>query len=188
MKRFNAYLDLVDMTPLRDFCMAYGALASYERGDRFLQEGEVGKYFGYVLNGYFKYEVLHTSGDEAVGGFAFADEYVTDLYNSYYGLPSEVSITAAGRSDIYRVPMAAFRKFICEENPDTERCLLGALYRTIYKRYVQNYRYTTEEKYRLLLSDHPDIFDMVSLKDIASYLMISPVYLSRIRKKLRGTF
>lgn len=36
----------------------------------------------------------------------------------------------------------------------------------------------------MLVSRYPDIFNMFSLKDIASYLNITPTYLSRIRKKL----
>ena len=35
-----------------------------------------------------------------------------------------------------------------------------------------------------MISLYPQILDIVSLKDIASYLLITPIYLSRIRKNL----
>jgi CRP-like cAMP-binding protein len=44
-----------------------------------------------------------------------------------------------------------------------------------------------EERYRLLLSEEPEVLDHVPLHYIASYLGITPVSLSRIRKKLAST-
>ncbi len=186
MERFNSYLDLIDMTHVHAFCMEHGSLTVYQRGEKFVQEGEVGKHFGYVASGYFKYATLRSSGEEAVCGFAFAGEYVTDFYNSCSGAPSEVSIIAGRTSEVYRVPISAFKKLISCKEAMLEQAMLGALYRTIYKRYVQIYRYSTEERYNLLLAEHPEIFDIVSLKDIASILMVSPVHLSRMRRKMSG--
>jgi len=51
-------------------------------------------------------------------------------------------------------------------------------------RYLELYRKTPTEWYLNLISSCPQIFDIVSLKDIASYLLVTPVYLSRIRKNL----
>ena len=38
--------------------------------------------------------------------------------------------------------------------------------------------------FRCRISLDPQILDIVSLRDIASYLLVTPVYLSRIRKNL----
>jgi len=50
--------------------------------------------------------------------------------------------------------------------------LNGTLFSEIYARYLD------------LIAQYPDILDIISLRDIASYLLITPVYLSRIRKNL----
>ncbi|MEM1285402.1 MAG: Crp/Fnr family transcriptional regulator [Pseudomonadota bacterium] len=42
-----------------------------------------------------------------------------------------------------------------------------------------------EERYRSLIEDDPDILDLVPLHYIASYLGITPVSLSRIRKRIQ---
>ncbi|MCM1440836.1 MAG: Crp/Fnr family transcriptional regulator [Roseburia sp.] len=184
MPRFNTYLDYADLEPLKECCLEHGTPHVYMRGEKFVQEGEVCRYVGYVRSGYFKYATLKSSGEYAVGGFVFAGEFVTDFYNSFYGIPSEVSVIAGCDAEVLRVPMSAFVKLL--ENDAMLKDMLGALYRTIYHRYIEIYRYTTEERYIKLLSDHPDIFEQATLKDIASYLMISPIYLSRLRKKLYG--
>ncbi len=60
--------------------------------------------------------------------------------------------------------------------------LNGILFNEIYVRYLELYRKTPTERYIDLINQYPQIFDIVSLRDIASYLLITPVYLSRIRK------
>ena len=42
---------------------------------------------------------------------------------------------------------------------------------------------SAEERYRMLLERSPALFDKVTQKDIARYLGITPVALSRIRKR-----
>lgn len=39
-----------------------------------------------------------------------------------------------------------------------------------------------QQRYDELVSRHPDLFTLFSLKDIASYLNITPTHLSRLRK------
>ena len=42
---------------------------------------------------------------------------------------------------------------------------------------------SAEERYRMLMDRSPELFDKVTQKDIARYLGITPVALSRIRKR-----
>lgn len=60
----------------------------------------------------------------------------------------------------------------------------GVLFSEIYSRHLELYRKTPTERYLDLIILYPQILDVVSLRDIASYLLVTPVYLSRIRKNL----
>ncbi len=62
--------------------------------------------------------------------------------------------------------------------------LNGALFSEIYSRYLELHRKTPTERYIELIAQYPHIIGTVSLRDIASYLLVTPVYLSRIRKNL----
>jgi len=44
---------------------------------------------------------------------------------------------------------------------------------------------TPEQRYRRFLEDYPDLIGVVSQKDIASYLGVTPVGLSRIASRVR---
>lgn len=62
----------------------------------------------------------------------------------------------------------------------------SAIFSELYKRYVNILKKTPTERYIELLNDHPQLFDIVPLQEIASYLLITPVYLSRIRKSIQN--
>ena len=54
----------------------------------------------------------------------------------------------------------------------------------VYERYLDFYRYSASERYSKLLARCPQVVQMLSLKDIASFLNITPTHLSRIRKEI----
>lgn len=57
-----------------------------------------------------------------------------------------------------------------------------ALFDTVYNRYVDLYTKSAQARYNELITKHEDIFSFFSLKDIASFLNITPTHLSRLRK------
>ena len=61
-----------------------------------------------------------------------------------------------------------------------------AIFDTVYDRMKDIYCKTPQERYDDLLRRDPNLFDLFSLKDIASVLNITPTHLSRLRKKQEG--
>lgn len=164
MAWINEFLSLIDFEVMREYCMANGRTVRYAKGDCFTQEGTVGRYAGFVKSGYFKYCVLTSKGDYAVTGFSFAGECIMDFTQSFvFGKPSKISIVAGCDSEVVSA-------VILEE---------------AYGRYLNLFRSSPTERYLELVEKYPDVVEMVTLRDIASYLLVTPIYLSRIRKKLR---
>ena len=62
---------MIDLTALIGFCRDNGKLCHYAKGEAIVRQGLVGKYFGVVESGYFKYTTITTDGAEAVVVFAF---------------------------------------------------------------------------------------------------------------------
>ena len=59
-----------------------------------------------------------------------------------------------------------------------------ALFDNTYDRYIDLRLKTAKERYDELIYAHKDLFMLFSLKDIASFLNITPTHLSRLRKLL----
>lgn len=180
---FNAYKEFVDTSTINDFCRKYGRMRCYSKGEAFVLQGDIGKHLGVIESGYFKYTTITTEGNEAVVGFAFEGECVCDFNNSFSGLPSQVSIIAGSEATVRQANFTDAKNVI-ETRPDILHSITIALFREIYCRYLELYRKSPTERYIDLINNHPDIFDVVPLKEIASYLMVTPIYLSRIRKRL----
>lgn len=183
MAQFNQYDSLIDLSTIKNYCREKGSLRLYEKEETFVQQGVIGKYLGVVESGYFKYTVITTSGSEAVVGFAFEGEIVADFYN-YNRRPSEITIKAGTDSSVSQIRMTEARELLNATFEGNLSSLNGILFCEIYSRQLELYRKTPTERYIDMITSYPQILDIVSLRDIASYLLITPVYLSRIRKNI----
>ena len=117
-------------------------------------------------------------------GFEFPGEFVTDFPFSLYGMPARVSIIADSDCEI----MCVATRVVAERmktDPRLAEVVMRStegVFSTVYDRYMALYRKSPRERYEELLDRHPDLFSLFSLKDIASYLNITPTHLSRLRK------
>ena len=181
---FNEYKNGLDLSALINGCREMGELCHYAKGSLFVSQGDIGRYFGVVESGYFKYTTITTEGNEAVVGFAFEGEGICDFNNSFQGIPSEVSIVAGSNSVISQINFIEAKNIVETHLNGLQISIRGELFREIYHRHLDLYRKSPTERYVELINRHPDIFNIVTMREIASYLLITPVYLSRIRKKL----
>lgn len=184
MSKFNLYDQKIDFAAIKEACREKGTHTHYAKDEPFVQQGYVGKYLGVVESGYFKYVTLTSSGEEAVVGFAFEGEIVADYYNSFNDLPSEISIKAGSDAEVSQIRTAEARELFYSVYHDSLSSINGALFSEIYARYLELHRKTPTERYLDLIKLYPELLATVSLRDIASYLLITPTYLSRIRKNL----
>lgn len=186
MSKFNSYIEHPEIERWRELCINDGELCQYNKGEEFVSIGRVARYIGYVKSGTLKYIAYDDCGMEHVVGLEFAGEFVADFPFSLREEPSRVSIVADSPCEIYRYSVRSIADRIKTDVKLSDLVALSTelLFSQTYSRYILLYCKTPEQRYQMLVSRHPDIFNMFSLKDIASYLNITPTYLSRIRKKL----
>ncbi|ROT21524.1 Crp/Fnr family transcriptional regulator [Muribaculaceae bacterium Isolate-110 (HZI)] len=184
MAEFNVYRELLDLSSVKELCMTRGVMREYAKGDVFLSAGSVAGELGYVESGYMRFLVNTTDGEERVVGFSFDDDYVCDINSNLSGFPSEVSIVAGRRSRVWVVSMEEFVSFAVRRGLRFCVGIEVVLFRTIYGRYLDMYRLSPRERYMKVLKAYPSLFQKAPLCDIASWLCITPVHLSRLRKQL----
>ena len=73
---------------------------------------------------------------------------------------------------------------IFNENRELHQLFSDSLFHNCYTEYLNTHRLSPKERYIALLKRCPDILQNISIKEIASYLNITPTYLSRIRKEI----
>ena len=181
---FNTYYENIDHDFWRKLCVEQGVLRSYDKGDYFIERGQVGRYIGFVKSGTLKYVAYAADGSESVVGLEFAGEFVADFPFSLYGKKSRVSIVAVTSSEIYCISAreVGMRMKSDEELYRAVADTNVALFDTTYNRYINLHVKSAQERYNELIDKYKDIFSYFSLKDIASFLNITPTHLSRLRK------
>lgn len=186
MTDFNSYMCKIDTDFFKELCLKYGELRHYKRNEFILREGDICPFFGFVISGVVKYTCTNQTENKTYNvGFCFGDEFIADYPTCLYNIKSELNIQTITPCKIY-ICSSEFLLQKIEETKESQRIARMAteqLFFQSYSRYLDLFRFTPEERYLQLLKRCPEILQMVSLKDIASYLKITPVHMSRIRRR-----
>ncbi len=175
MPRFNPSHAVDEIGHLRSLIRERGVARTYRRGDYFCHAGEPCAEIGLLCSGYFKYCL--PAG--AVTGLTFEEDFVVDFSAAVQNTPASTDIISGYTSEVLVLPATALDQVI-----GLVQTAWPILFDALYKRFLDGYRYTPEERYAILLREHPDVIQRAPLRDIASFMRITPVHLSRIRRKL----
>ena len=177
----------IDLQVLREFCEREGEAVSYRKGDQMEREGDPSRWFGYVTDGCFKYVTHGISDDrEHITWFSFAGEFVGDYPHCLFGRPAQTTIEAMMPSRVLRITGEQMLQMFRQNMQTMElRSVVGELILRQHRAcYLDLHRATARERYELLLRRCPGIVHHLALQDLASFLCVTPNYLSTIRKDI----
>lgn len=151
-----------------------------------LQEGEICKHTTYVLEGCFRMYRVDNNGKEHNLQFAIENWWIGDIGSFHSNTPSKLNIEAVENSIILQVKKedqlklyTDYPKFDRIFRVLAENAMVG-----LQRRVLQNISSTAEERYLDFLERHPNLFNRISNVQIASYLGVTPEFLSTVRKKI----
>ncbi|HRG67707.1 MAG TPA: Crp/Fnr family transcriptional regulator [Saprospiraceae bacterium] len=151
-----------------------------------LQEGETCKHTTYVLEGCFRMYRVDNNGKEHNLQFAIENWWIGDIGSFHSNTPSKLNIEAVENSIILQVKKedqlklyTDYPKFNRIFRVLAENAMVG-----LQRRVLQNISSTAEERYLDFLERHPNLFNRISNVQIASYLGVTPEFLSTVRKKI----
>jgi CRP-like cAMP-binding protein len=151
-----------------------------------LQAGDICKHESYVLDGCLRSFYVDDDGDEHTLHFALDDWWITDLESFLHQTPALVNIEALTPVTVLQLDKPSLERLYTEV-PAFER-FFRILHQNAYlaqnRRILNNISMTGEARYIDLLQRHPKLVQSVPQKHIASYLGITPVFLSQIRARL----
>jgi CRP-like cAMP-binding protein len=150
-----------------------------------LREGETSRRMFLVQSGCLR-AVKETAGREVTFQFFFEGDFIASIESFRTSTPSAISIRSVEPSTLHVLRKRGFDTLL-RDFPELKDFLVELAFRR-FARYSQLFlehlTLTPRERYRALLRDDPRIVARVPQKDIATYLGITPVSLSRIRKQL----
>lgn len=151
-----------------------------------LQEGDVCRHYYFIVSGCFKMFAVDPSGKEHNLQFSAENDWISDLHSFYAELPSRLYIEALEPSVVLQIQhedllylFINYHKFDRNFRIITER-----KYINFQNRILQNISSTAEERYLSFIKQYPGLVNRIPNTQIASYLGITPEFLSKIRKKI----
>ena len=118
--------------------------------------------------------------------FSIENEWISDLGSLYSETPSEVYIEAIEQSIILQIDRKDL-VYLYTHFPKIDRnfrIVIENSFISLQKRMFRNISATAEDRYLFFLKTRPNLFNRVSNVQIASYLGVTPEFLSIIRKKI----
>ena len=157
-----------------------------KKGEVVLHYGEICKQQYFVISGCLRNYSIDEYGKEHVMMFASADWWTSDMYSYVTGMPAEFIIDALMDTEVFQITKEGMEK-VYEEIPKFERFFRLLFQNAIVnnsKRMNSAMSIPAEERYQAFIKQYPNIYKEIPLKNIASYLGISPEFLSKIRNKI----
>lgn len=181
MAHFNTFETAIDFSFWRETCEKYGTSTTYRRGEYFAHTGSVLRKVGWIVSGGFKHSLIDNSGADKAVGFVFEGAVLANYESAILDKPMPTDIIALEDSVALEVPVEVMKKTLIYD-PTLNIRFVQALFGQAYDQILNNYRFTPAQRYCRLLQRFPRITQLVTLKDIASYLNISYRQLLRIRE------
>lgn len=176
--------------PLNDEEITYLKTVVKERKVRrrqfLLQEGNICKHNSFVVEGCLRMYMVDDNGKEHNLQFAIENWWVIDMGSFYSDQPSRLNIEAMENSTILQINredhfnlLVNYPKFNRIFRVLSENALIAC-----QRRVMQNISSTAEQRYLDFLDRYPFLLNRISNVQIASYLGITPEFLSTIRKRI----
>jgi CRP-like cAMP-binding protein len=154
------------------------------RKELLLHEGQSCRTINFVQSGALRAFFIDKEGKEATIMFAIHDWWITDMCAFITGQPAMQNIVAIENSFVLKLKKTDLDKLYIEV-PKFERffrILMQNSYIREQVRVLQNLSLSAEERYNIFMNKYPQLMKHVSQKQIASYLGITPEFLSTLRR------
>ena len=157
----------------------------FDKKDSVLNIHDACKHQSFVVKGCLKVFYLDEAGAEHIVKFAVENWWAFDIESFFYNTPSlhgiacleDTEVLQLTREDheelVTRVP--AFEKFY--------RMMMLNSFIALQHRIRQSLALSANERYHQFQQKYPGLEARIAQKDIASYLGITPVFLSMLRKQ-----
>jgi len=157
----------------------------FKKKDIILGYGEVENYISFVNRGIVRY-TYPRDGQNISFNFHFPNSAFSAYDSFLLRIPTAYQIQAVTDVEILRISFDDIHEVYQESGVGNTiaRKIVEGLYIAKVRRELSLLTEDAETRYRRLLQDWPELVKQLPLKDIASYIGITPQALSRIRRTI----
>lgn len=158
----------------------------YRKKQYVLQEGDICNRMNFVVRGCLRMYKIDDTGGTHILQFAAENNWITDLGSFYSENSSELAIDALEDTMVLQIAHDDLL-VLYTQTPRFHRIfrvLIENSYVRLQKRLLQTISSTAEDRYQYFSDTYPHLVNRLPQTQIASFLGITPEFLSRLRNKL----
>lgn len=166
------------------FFLSQLSIRTFARKELILRQGKICNKIFFVESGCLRAYHLSEEGRESTIMFAITDWWITDMNSFIHQAEAILNIETLDQCKLIELRHAALED-LYDKIPKFER-FFRVLFQNAYVREqlraLDNITYTTHERYQKFINKYPQIVQKISQKQIASYLGVTPEFLSSVKK------
>jgi len=163
----------------------YTKVKSFPKKEELHTSGQVCRSLNYVEKGCLRMFFINSKSTEQITQFAIEGWWMTDFISFMDNKPSEYFIQTIEPSKVVSIDRLAFDTLL-NELPQLERYFRIIMQKNLAASQLRTkylYEMSKEEFYYLFSTSFPDFMQRVPQYMVASYLGLTPEYVSELRKK-----
>lgn len=179
------WLHISDITAMQRLAQA-AQIVSIKKNCMLVEPGEIQEQIPILLSGVCRGFLLDADGRDITDCFVYRPGEVVMGCNPL-GTPSQINLETIADCEVLFLPLSIVLPLMdsCPELMSIyNRYLVEALERH-WEEKILMHRCSAMQRYQWFLKNYPGLIDTVSNKHIASFLGMTPVTLSRLRRQLR---
>lgn len=157
-----------------------------KRKSLLLKEGHICRHYTFVKKGCFKMYGIDERGFSHNIQFAAEGDWIADIGSFYTQKPSQLYLEALEDAEVYQISQTDLYELFIRVHKVNRmfKVISENNFVEIQNRVLQNFSSTAEQRYLSFLQQYPNLSNRLPNTQIASYLGITPEFLSKIRKGL----
>lgn len=168
-----------------EFLQLEGVTIEKDKGEHVFMQGDSDKSLYFVQSGLLKAYYTSEDGKESVKSFLMPNDIIGSLTSAYSEGNCSFSLIGLEPTTLRKIPFEKIREY-CKKDMEIANNMIELLLQFAMKKEKREYEFlclSAEERFCMLANNSPALLKKVTQNDLARYLGITPVGLSRIKKR-----
>ncbi len=172
----------------QELLMRQGATQKLAKSEHVFMQGEADKSLYFIQSGLLKAYYTSKDGKESVKSFIQPNDFIGSLA-AYSDRNCTFSLACLEPTELRKIPFSIIFEY-SKKDLEIANNMIEVLLNFSVKKEQREFEFlclSAEDRYCKLVETNPALLDKVTQNDLARYLGVTPVGLSRIKKRVSGS-